>query len=447
VIALAIAACGARTGLLVDDGGAQTEDVAPEPDSDRPDDADVPPDDADVPPDATPPDCGEPLSPSEVRARFAGVFGRVAIDPDGIIYAPVRGMYGLDLAAIDPCGELLWQAEALPDSSERGRPQAHLYRDDEVLLAAASFPTTGNGFARFRRDGDRLPDFPFDSRIGNLVGVSDDYGPVLRAHDFDDGITYLSRLSPEAEDRVGIYGMPGGPDAALVWPDECAIFGRLITCFDIAFDLDSLEQLWRRDERIVDGTLRHVTPPAAMSGGRFATIIYGINTYNLVVRSTDDGGDVWEESLVRSTVGQVGLLAGGPVISQSGRVITYLNSGDSGSLRAHEPDGALAWSHGADAILREFNFYATHAAGVAGLIYLAVGSSVRAVREDDGSISWSRDDLGEFHGRCVTLSPNSDLVVLTDDDELLIIATASGGPARSRWPAPGGGPRNANAGR
>lgn len=434
-----LAACGARTGLLVNERDGDAD--IPVADADTFPDAD----DADIEPDVNPPGCWVPLAPGEIRARLSHVIGRVAVDREGTIYAPMAEFGGVDLGAIDACGELLWQEVALPESGESGQPQAHLYRRDEVMLSATWGGLANMGMVRFSRDGERLPDFPLDGNISNLVGVPSDYGPVLRSYDGDDEVTYLSRLTPEVEDRVAIYGMPDSPEAGLVWRDECAIFARQITCFDVAFDLDTLEERWRYDPRIVDGTLRHVIPPALFGNDSFATIMYGISTYQLVLRSTVTGEQLWRETLVRSESGQEGLLTGAPIVSNGGRLISYINSGTSGTLRAHREDGSELWSLRADATERQFFYYATHVAGDDGLIYLAIGPTVYAVDEEDGSIRWQRDDLGAFHGRSVTLSPTGDLVLLNDNRELLIIATSASGPARSSWPAPGGGPRNDNA--
>lgn len=403
----------------------------------------MPPSDADQPldaiPDATPPDCGAALDPGEVRATIPGIAGYVAIDEEGVIYTPINGDGSWDLAAIDPCGELLWQVSGLETGFGGTPPQAHLYRNDEVILSGSV------GFARFLRDdGERLADFPISGSVSNLVGIVDEYGPVFRS--YEDEILYLSRVSPDGEDRVAILGMPESPEVAFVWPEECSIFGNQINCFDVAFDLDTLEEDWRQTERIIDGTLRNVIFPARVGRDRFATLLFGVSTYELVVRNIADGTRAWRETLVNSDRGQVGLFYGAPVVAQSRRIITYLHAGGSGFLRAHEPDGPQVWSFGADANLQEFNRHATHTAGAAGIIYLAAGSSVRAV-EDRQEVTelWARHDLGEFHGISITLSPNSDLVVVNDLRELMIIATQSGGPATTGWPSLGGGPRNTYA--
>ena len=139
---------------------------------------------------------------------------------------------------------------------------------------------------------------------------------------------------------------------------------------------------------------------------------------------------------------------GGPIVGAGGVIYVYVHihrdDGPPGQLQALRPDGSRTWTFTAPATRTDYNRFATHVVGDAGVVYLGVGRAVSAVGED-GRLRWSLAVPEGVNASAPVLSPTGDLAVHTDDDQLLMIATESRGSARTAWPSSNGDSRNANA--
>ena len=410
-----------------------------------------------VEPPIGPPPCNPALAAGEVRFEIEGVAGRVAIGADGTLYAPLRtAENGRDLAAFDVCGELLWQAPAI-DGQDPGivmRPNARLSADGRYVVLSN---TGGYGQAYTLRCYDTASGLegvcPWSDalegwRISAWIGWPPGRGPI--------GVFFPN-------DTIDPHLLAFAGDGALLvdLPDvradheECALAldGTTIVCYDVAFDLFEDAPRWEGGgDRLVDGTLRHVVPPA-LANGLLHTVVYGVSTYRFVTRDAATGDTVVREALGPSSLGQSDLRIGAPVVGVDGTVYVYLNIHREnelhrGELMALDPvDGSRRWTHLADATEQDFFRHATHTLGTGSRLYFAIGSEVSALDAQSGEVVWQRTDLGTaFNHAGPVLSPNGDLAVRSDDDRLFVLATDSiGGSAPSEWPAPGGDRRNANA--
>ena len=427
-LAFGIASCGARTGLDVqarEDAGA---DAAPA--------GDVPVDDAPVAP-----DCGPRPAVGTVRFRVPGVVGRVAIGADGMIYAPyATPTRGRGVVAIDACGQERWRTPAVEPS--RGgailNGEVRLSTGGDVLLTSMLGDIAARGVRRFGTDGRPRAPYPVDGTVARFVGLPAGLGPVLVTQ----AGTTEGRL--EGYDLVGrrLFQQRDWSNV-----NECAIRGATVACLDRAFDMARQRVLWTQPVEILDGTLRHPLPPA-IDGDRIYVAFFGLSSYVLIARDVATGRVLWRTELARSTRGQVDLLMGAPVVGTGGTVYVYVNvhrsDGGTGQLQAIRRDGSRAWAFAAPATRTDYSRFATHVVGDAGVIYLGVGRSVSAVGED-GRLRWMLPMPEGVNASAPALSPTGDLVVHTDDDQLVVIATESSGAANTAWPSSNGDSRNANA--
>jgi|GEM_PF-1445863 len=425
-------ACGARTGLEGPPDAAveAASDVAATPDAGP----------GDVP--LQPPSCGRQTPVGSVRFAVEGVTGHAAIDADGTIYAPYEtAERGRGVVALDACGRERWRAPAVRPT-RGGRVlggEVRLSTGGDVLLTSMYGDTAARGLWRFGRDGAARPPYPAVDAVVRFVGLPPGRGPVLVTQG---AMTTVGRLA--GFDLAGRQTLDA-PDWSNV--NECAVSGTVVGCLDTALDLAGGRRLWSEPYEILDGTLRHALPPA-IDGDRIYVAFFGLSSYVLVARELRTGRALWRVNLARSTRGQVDLLMGAPVVGADGTVYVYVNvhrgGGASGELVAVRRDGTRAWGFGADATRTDYQRYATHAVGRAGVIYLAVGRALYAVGED-GRQRWTLAIPEGANASAPVLSPNGDLALHTDDDRLLVVATESAGAAPSAWPLTGGDARNGNA--
>lgn len=428
----ASSACGARTGL--DD----LHDAALEVVADVPARPDTGPEDIPL----QPPRCGRDTPVGSVRFAVAGVTGHAAIDADGTIYAPYETAdRGRGVVALDACGHERWRTSAVRPSPG-GRVlggEVRLSTDGDVLLTNMYGDTAARGLWRFGRDGAARPPYPSVDAVVRFVGLPPGRGPVLVTQG---AMTTVGRLA--GFDLAGRQTLDA-PDWSNV--HECAVSGTTVGCLDTALDLVTGRRLWSEPYEILDGTLRHALPPA-IDGDRIYVAFFGLSSYVLAARELRTGRTIWRVNLARSSQGQVDLLMGAPVIGTDGTVYVYLNirrgGGARGELVAVRRDGSRAWGFGADATRTEYQRFATHAVGRAGVIYLAVGRGLYAVGED-GRQRWTLAIPEGANASAPVLSPDGDLALHTDDDRLLVVATESAGAAPSAWPLTGGDARNGNA--
>ena len=431
-LACMASACGARTGL---DEPRDVADAGPADASDR---QDAGPEDVPL----APPPCGRDTPVGSVRFAVAGVTGHVAIDADGTIYAPYETAdRGRGVLALDPCGRERWRAPAVRPTG-RGRVlggEVRLSTGGDVLLTNLYGDTAARGVWRFGRDGEARPPYPAVDAVVRFVGLPPGRGPVL--------VTQAPRTTVG---RLAGFDLAGrqtldAPDWSNV--NECAVSGTVVGCLDTALDLAAGRRLWSEPYEILDGTLRHALPPA-IDGDRIYVAFFGLSSYVLLARGLRTGRVIWRLDLARSSRGQVELLMGAPVIGADGTVYVYVNvhrgAGARGELVAVRRDGSRAWGFAATATRTDYQRYATHAVGRAGLIYLAVGRALYAVGED-GRQRWTLAIPEGANASAPVLSPNGDLALHTDDDRLLVVATESAGAAPSAWPLTGGDARNGNA--
>ena len=439
----AVTACGARTGLEepTDAAVEAAPDVAAQPDA-GPEDVAAQPDAGpeDVP--LRPPSCERDTPVGSVRFAVAGVTGHAAIDADGTIYAPYETPdRGRGVVALDACGRERWRAPAVRPTAG-GRVlggEVRLSTGGDVLLTSMYGDTAARGLWRFGRDGEARPPYPVVDAVMRFVGLPPGRGPVLVTQ----AMTTVGRLA--GFDLAGRQTLDA-PDWSNV--NECAVAGTVVGCLDTALDLAGGRRLWSQPYEILDGTLRLPLPPA-IDGDRLYVAFFGLSSYVLVAKELRTGRSIWRLDLARSTLGQVDLLMGAPVIGADGTVYVYLNvhrggGGASGELVAVRRDGSRAWGFGASATRTDYQRFATHAVGRAGVIYLAVGRALYAVGED-GRQRWTLAIPEGANASAPVLSPNGDLALHTDDDRLLVVATESAGAAPSAWPLTGGDARNGNA--
>lgn len=439
-LALLTLACGARTGLA--HGEERDAQVEPREDA-GPRDAGPP--DAGAP-DAgrpEPPDCGEAVPVGAVRGSVEDVDARVAVGPDRNLYS-VRQVDGGWLAiSLDPCLRERWSA---PIEGLRRLPRVMIDARGDLWILGQGEP----GFWRFSPEGAPLEaPLPIERLLFTWIGVPGDAGPVY-ATSVEVEEKYLHRIDAAGGDRRVRLETP----SSFVYDDECGLFGELAACWNVAYDRRSLEQRWFvSSARIVDGTFRHVLAPA-FDGARMWSVEYGISTYRLVGVDLATGARAVETTIMRTSSGQTELLLGPPVLTASGDVAVYVHGtreGPRGALELYAPDGARRWAFVAPRARRStpaggavFSGEATHLAGHAGLLYLAMGHAVYAV-EADGTERWRVEGLGDLNEPGVNLSDNGDLYVRDAGGVLTAIATESFGLAASPWPIPGGSARLSNA--
>lgn len=422
---LALAACGARTELAGDTGvgDAGAGDVV-------------------APPSASPPpDCGPRPPPGTERFRVAGVVGRPAIAADGTLFAPfATPAGGRGVVAVDACGRERWRVVAIepaPRGSVRGGA-VRLTDGGDVLLTDLVGDVAARGIWRLDRDGNRRAPYAVEGFLARFVAVPVGQGPLLVTQE---------GTAPGRLDAYDLEGRRVLREEAWSNVNECAVRGRVVACLDRAFDLARRRLLWSQREEILDGTLRHPLPPA-VDGDRIYVAMFGLSSYLLVAREVATGRELWRTALARSTRGQVDLLMGGPVVGRGGTIYVYLNvhrsDGGTGRLMAVRPDGRIAWSFAAAATRTDYQRFATHALGDAGVIYLGVGTRLRAI-DEDGRARWEREFREGVNASAPVVSVTGDLAVHTDDDQLVVVATESHGPAATAWPVVNGDLRNANA--
>ncbi len=437
VLATCAIACGARSGLDV-----ALDAMVVAADAGTPRDAWMPAPDAGP---VIPPDCGETVAIGEIRARASEIDARPAVDDDRNLYTARRVGDAWVAVSLDPCLRERWTA---PIALEGRAPRRmHVAVDDRGDVWVVADNTLEQW--RFSSTGDALAALPpMDRRRDTWVGLEDGAGPlysVFRSTD-EKWLVRADRSGAVDELRLPV-------PSSFVWADECAVFAGAATCFSIAFDRAPLGVRWQvAAPTLIDGTLRHVTPPAT-DGTRMWAVMYGISTYDLVAIELATGARTVRVPLMRTSAGQSELLLGPAVVAEDGTVIVYRHgSGVSGALSAHRADGSERWVFAAARARRSgsaggaiFDHDATHLVGRGGLVYLAMGDTVAAVRIEDGSSAWRLDGLPDVNEPAINLSPNGDLYVLDAERTLYAIATGSAGLAASPWPIPGGDHRLAHA--
>lgn len=193
----------------------------------------------------------------------------------------------------------------------------------------------------------------------------------------------------------------------------------------------------------------------AFDGARMWSVEYGVSTYRLVAVDVASGVRAVETMIMRTSSGQTELLIGPPVVTSRGDVAVYVHGTREpprGALEVYAPDGARRWTFVAPRAPRStpaggavFSGEATHLAGRAGVLYLAMGDAVYAIDEDSRE-RWRVEGLGDLNEPGVNLSDNGDLYVRDADGALTAIATESAGLAASPWPIPGGDARLSKSG-
>lgn len=434
-LSLALAACGARTGLTagdaLGDAGAERRDGG-----------------VDAGVDAGPPlpTCPDAVPAGSIRWRAAGVVVGAAFGPDGHVYAPVHAAAGaIELASFDRCtGALRWQRPAMPPPERPGtvrRPRARFTTAGDALLVNADGYVALYGVWRYGLDGEARPAYAIPERMVDFYAVPAGFGPIVR--------TYADEVS-----RTIVLALDGAPAASWdldVTPaSECVAVGERLVCYGAEHRIPFGETVWSSGTaELVDGTFRHVVPPA-IDGDRLYAIVYGVSTYWLDALDRRDGARIFRVPLMRTTRGQTDLRLGRPVVGADGTVYVYANGhreGESftGALHAFDRDGEERWRFVANASMQEFFLHGTHALGDAGLVYLAIGDAVYAIDARDGGERWALRPGTAFNVAQLALGPSGDLAVRSDGDELFVIATESRGLADGPWPAPEGDGRNANA--
>jgi outer membrane protein assembly factor BamB len=436
-----LAACGARTGLSSyepADAGAGFDALAPIDVAAGVRDAVVVP----------PPHCSNEVPVGAIRGKVEHVDSRAAIDDGGNLYAlrMSADRKSASVIALDPCLRLLWQSPL--DGWMWAYGQSRVMVDGNGDVWVMSPDADAKQTWRFASDGTpKRIGVDLGSDLRTVIAVPDEGGPVFVTGMFRD--LRLKRV--DAQGRLDAVAVR--EDQADLYDGECFALPDTIGCADIAFDRASLAKLWvSPNTLLLDGTFRHVLPPAS-DGASSYLVEYGISTYQLRAREVRTGRVRFTTQLTHTTMGQVGILLGPPVISATGLVILYVSAhrqeaAAEGQLEAFHSDGRAAWTFAAQRTARPdpnrvdaiFSDVATHVAGTSA-IYLAVGRSVYAVREEDGRLLWQIDGLGDVNEPGTNLSPNGDLYVRNLDGVLYAIRTESSGPAPSMWPVPGGGHR------
>jgi outer membrane protein assembly factor BamB len=425
-LALALAlSCGGRTPLAVDDrsGGSDAGAV-----------------DVWRPNVVSPPRCGVVVPVGGIRFTAPRILGQVAIASDGTIFAPRRKgsdrNSSREVVAFDACGNELWARGDLGPPTSGYSLVARLAWNDAVIVTTGPGDFGIEGPFRFTTSGD---DFPLDvgRSLGAFVGIPRNAGAAIVTPDADNLMRQLT-----------VFDVSGAVIAS--YPTfsndtSCAIKGRIVGCFDRALDLDARRMLWSGPTEIIDGTFRHATP-SAIAGGRIYTGVYGISTYQFVARELRTGREIFRTTLLKSSRGQFDLLFGAPVIDASGTAFVYLSAHDGGAPRgrlfAVRRDGTIEWTYEATTPRERYFEYGTHVAGNGDIVYLAIGTALHAI-DRGGRMRW-RTTIPSTSTASPVLSPNGDLALHTDDDQLVVIATESAGVANSEWPALGGDERNAN---
>ncbi|MFK8001650.1 MAG: hypothetical protein AB8H86_18795 [Polyangiales bacterium] len=438
LLTLLISACGSSTGL-----DPWERDASSVPDARLGDDAGR----ADVflrpdaRPDVSPPECGGSGTIGQIRAQVSDIDSRVAVGRDGMLFTARQEGAAWFALGLDPCLEERWIQPLRGD----GRPaevDVSVSDSGDVWWAADSV----RGEWHFSHDGEPLQGLPpMDQRRGTFVGLADGTGPIFSASFASDDWWLVRNVGGRREE----LSLPSSP---FVWKDECVILGQGIACYQIAIDESPLSIRWEQttSPRIVDGTLRHIVPPAT-DGRRLWTIEWGIFTYDLVGVDLETGERVIRVPFLR-TSNQNDLLLGPPVITERGDIIVYRRASIvPGALVSYTPEGVVRWEVPFMPSSDErpgrpvSTNVATHLVGAGGIVYLAMGSAVVALDEEDGGELWRLDGLGNVNQGALNLSPNGDLYVRNAGGTLYAITTGSAGLASTPWPIPGGNARLSRA--
>ena len=427
-----LSGCGARSGL-----DALALDAA----MPAPHDAAVSPADAGP---LVPPACGESIPAGQLRGSVGEIHSGTAIDAEGNLYVARRVGDDWFAVSLDPCLRERWSTP-VPLLSRSPR---RMHVGSTIAARCGWWPTTRSTSGTSLRAASPSPRCPrwvpratrgWASPTARVPSTS-----VFRSSDDKS----LIRLVGDRWDET-----PLAAPSSFVYEDECALVGTQPTCFSVAFEHRPLRMRWMVDEpRLLDGTFRHVIPPGS-DGARLWTIAFGISTYELIGVDLETGARTVRVPLMRTTRGQSELLLGPPVVTEDANIVVYRHgSGVPGALVAFERDGTELWRYPAARTRRStsadgaiFDYEGTHLVGRGGLVYLAVGDSVHAVRAESGELVWRLDGFDDLNESAINLSVRGDLYVLDASGSLHAIATSSAGLAPTPWPVAGGNARHAYA--
>ena len=421
---LLLAGCGARSGLDVE--LAERDAMVATLDSGQ---------DAGI--DGGPivlPDCFEALPAGSERGTVDEVHARVALGRDDNLYSAREIDDVWHAISIDPCLRPRWDVP-LPELARSSRVDVMVAPTGEVWVIGRGEP----GFVRLSPLGERLPSgFDFEGGLDTWVGVRDE-GPVFSSF-LSVEEKYLNVVRGGAVDTVRLAS-----PSSFVWDGECALAGGLTACWNVAYE--GTTQRWIRESpRIIDGTLRHVVPPA-FDGRRLWTVRYGISSYQLVAIDAATGATDVEVGFMSTLSGQSELLIGPPVVVADGSILVYAHgTGHEGALRLHGPDGLERWRLAFPRTRRStpaggaiFSDEATHLVGRSGIAYLGMGDVVAAIDLESRSVLWQVAGLVDVNEPGINLARNGDLYVLDHERRLHAIATGvPGGLEATPWPIPGG---------
>lgn len=434
-----ISACGSSTGLDPWERDASSApDVPLRVDAALPDVAVFP----DVRPDVTRPDCGGAAPIGQIRAQVSDIDARVAVGQDGMLFTARQEGSDWSALSLNPCLQERWVRPLMMNEERINSIDVSVSDAGDVWWAADNI----RGEWHYSHDGDPLPDLlPMDQRRGTFVGLADGTGPIFSAS-FASDDWWLVRNAGERRDELAL------PSSPFVWKDECIIIGQGVACYQIAIDASPLSVRWEQTTRphIVDGTLRNIVPPAT-DGRRLWTIEWGIFTYDLVAVDIETGERVVRVPFLRTSNAN-DLLLSPPVITESGNILVYRRASIvPGALMSYTAEGEIRWMVPVTPSPDErpsrtvSTNVATHLLGAGGIVYLAMGTSVIALDEEDGSEVWRLEGLGNVNQGAVNLSPNGDLYVRNANGTLYAITTGSRGLANTPWPIPGGNARLSRA--
>jgi hypothetical protein len=182
----------------------------------------------------------------------------------------------------------------------------------------------------------------------------------------------------------------------------------------------------------------------ALNGATHYTFFFGISSFVLQANESLSGHSVFRAMVARSTTGQSNMLAAGPVIRDDGEIFVYLRVGGvGGALYEYSAAGMRVASFAAESASEVFDDGGNIAIGRDGTVYLAVGRAVYAL-DRSLHVRWMLPTMERVDRAWSILSPSGDLLVHTERDRVLVIATDSPGASDAAWPMSRGDERNGN---